>query len=64
MYQKEMAYRFFITDEMFYLNNNVVNMTGGSKLQSRFYEILNPPKEETRTSQEIIDNIKAKMRKL
>ena len=59
-----MAYRFFVTDELFYINNNLVNISGGSKLQSRFYEFLHPPKEETRTSQEIIDNIKSKLKKL
>lgn len=59
-----MAYRFFVTDELFYLNNNVVNLSGGNSLQNRFYEILNPPKEETRTAEEIIDNIKNKLRNL
>ena len=64
MYQKDMAYRFFITDELYYLNNNVVNMTGGSKMQKRFYEILYPPKEDTRTADEIITNIKNKLREI
>lgn len=64
MYQQEMAYRFFVTDELYYINNNVVGMTGGSRLQTRFYEILHPPKEETRTSDEIINGLKDKLRKL
>ena len=64
MYQTDMAYRFFITDGLFYLNNNVVNISGGNKLQTRFYEILHPPKEETRTSDEIINNLKDKLRKI
>jgi len=63
-YQKDMAYRFFVTDELFYLNNNVVNISGGNKLQTRFYEILHPPKEETRTADDIINNIKSKLKKL
>lgn len=63
-YQRDMAYRFFVTDELYYLNNNVVNMTGGSKMQTRFYEIINPPKNEDRTADDVINNIKNKLRKI
>lgn len=59
-----MAYRFFVTDELYYINNNIVGFMGGSQLQTKYRDIIHPPKEETRTSQEIIDNIKTKMRKL
>lgn len=61
------TYRIFITDELYYLNNNVVNLTGGSKLNKRYIDILYPPQEVVepeRKSQEIIDNLKSKMRKL
>lgn len=64
MYQEDMAYRFFVADELFYINNNLVNISGGSKLQNRFYEVLHPSKEEERTADEIINSIKEKMRKL
>lgn len=58
-----MAYRFFVTDELFYLNNNVVNMSGGARMQTRFYDILNPQREkEERTADEIIEHIKNKIR--
>ena len=63
-YQRDMAYRFFVTDELYYLNNNVVNISGGSKIQTRFYEILYPPTKETRTADDIISNIKKKLREL
>lgn len=64
MYQQDVAYRFFVTDELYYINNNVVNVSGGSKLQTRFYDILHPPKEETRTADDVINGLKDKLRKL
>lgn len=49
-YQREWAYRFYITDELYYNARNQMHT-------SRFAEILNPPKEDNRTAEEIVADI-------
>lgn len=64
---REDTYRIFVTDELYYLNNNVVNISGGSKLKMRYFDILYPQteiEEPEKKSQEIISDLKDKMRKL
>lgn len=61
---RDMTYRIFISDELFYLNNNVVQLTGGTQLQMHLSDLYYPQKEDDRTSQDIIDGLKEKMRRL
>lgn len=59
--QTDMIYRIYITDA---LQMAVLNTSGGEKrgiLEKRYSDLIHPPKEETRTAQEIIDNIRAKL---
>lgn len=59
-----MTCRIFISNELYYLNNNIANCLGGMTLTTTLGEILYPPKEDTRTADEVIEHIKEKMRKL
>lgn len=52
---------YYVTDALMYISQNTANMAGGKALQKRFYEVLNPEPEETRTAQDIINNIKKKL---
>lgn len=61
---RDMTYRIFISDELFYLNNNVVQLTGGTQLQMHLSDLYYPQKEDVRTPDEIIDGLKEKMRRL
>lgn len=45
-YQKEMAYRIYITDSLFYLGQM-------KSLNVRYYDLVNPRPKETRTGDEI-----------
>ena len=49
-YQREWAYRFYIADELYYNAHNQMHT-------SRLSEILNPPKEDRRTADEIVADI-------
>lgn len=49
-YQREWAYRFYITDELYFNAHNQMHT-------SRLAEILNPPKEDHRTAEEIVLDI-------
>lgn len=61
---RDMTYRIFISDELFYLNNNVVQMTGGTQLRMHLRDLYCPQKEDDRTSEDIIAGLKEKMRRL
>ena len=61
---RDMTYRIFISDELFYLNNNVVQLTGGTQLQMHLSDLYYPQNEDDRTPDEIISGLKEKMRRL
>lgn len=51
------AYRFYVADTLYFMAN-------GKAPDKRLRELLNPPKEETRTAEEIIDSVKTKLERL
>lgn len=59
--RREEAYEYYITDVLMNLTNNVGQTLGGSVIKTRFYDVLHPPKKETRTGREIIDQMKGKL---
>ena len=61
---RDMTYRIFISDELFYLNNNVVQMTGGTQVRMHLRDLYYPQKEDDRTPEDIIAGLKEKMRRL
>ena len=56
--QREMAYRIYITDSLKILSENSSNLAGGSRITTRFADIIKPQKTETRTATEVIDHIR------
>lgn len=52
-YDRDEAYRIYVTDSLKIIGN----------LDIRFYDLLRPGVEETRTPEEIIENISAKLMK-
>ena len=65
-YQREMAYRIYVTDCLKNISENaatVSKMNGGEGryINTRFYDVLNPKPEETRTGAEIIADLRRKL---
>lgn len=62
--QKEVAYRAYVTDSIKIACENTAKFAGGSYMNRRYIDIVNPPPEETRTAAEIIAQIKGKLREI
>lgn len=58
---KDRAYRLYMADTAHFINCSISNLLGGQMLRHRFSELITPQKEETRTSEEIIDHISDKL---
>lgn len=55
------AYRAYITDALRMTTENTAKYAGGVYQKSRWFDLANPPKEETRTAEEIIEHMKKKL---
>ena len=59
--QRHRAYEVYVTDVLRIISENTAKQVGGSYVKARYAEIIDPPKEETRTADQIIDNIRSKL---
>lgn len=55
---EEKLYRIYAADAARITAENVSRIGGGMTLQSRYVDLILPPKEETRTAQEVIDHVR------
>ncbi len=55
---EERLYRIYATDAARITADNVSRIGGGMTLQRRYVDLIIPPREETRTAQEIIDHVR------
>ena len=62
--QEEKTYRNYITDSLKIISENTAKAHGGSFINVRYADIVAPHKEETRTADEVIENLRKKMRHL
>jgi len=51
----------YVTDALKVVAENTARYAGGEYIKTRYIEIIDPPPEETRTGEEIIAQIKAKL---
>jgi hypothetical protein len=51
----------YVTDALKAVAENTAKYAGGGYIKARYIEIIDPPKEETRTGEEIITQMKAKL---
>lgn len=51
----------YVTDVLKAVAENTAKYTGGGYIKSRYIELINPPPEETRTSEEIVAQMKEKL---
>ena len=56
----ERAYKIYVTDALQLLTKKF----GGEYLKNRFYDVIEPHIEETRTAEEVINNIRDKLKGL
>ena len=62
--QQEKAYKVYVTDALRIITENTAKANGGSYLQARYADMIEPRKEETRTANEVIIDLKEKLRRL
>jgi len=55
--RRQEALQYYITDGIKAISETLAKQFGGSELNTRFYDIVKPPKVEKRTAQEIKDSI-------
>ena len=61
-YQRELAYRIYITDALRSISENTAKFGGGGYMKVRFADIIMPQPEDDLTSEEIISHIREKLR--
>lgn len=61
--QRNETYRIYVTDALKFIAENTAKFAGGSYMSSRYNDLLRPAPAETRTAEEVINNIRAKLGK-
>ena len=54
---KDTAYRVYVTDCMKLIAENTANISRGQYMKSRYYDIIHPAKGDTRTGDEIVEDV-------
>ena len=62
--QREKAFKIYVSDALRILTENTAKQVGGSYLTARYVDLIEPKKEEIRTANEIIVDLKEKLRRL
>ena len=62
--QQEKAYKMYVTDALKMITENTAKQAGGSYITTRYADIIAPGKEESRTANEVIVDLKEKLRRL
>lgn len=55
------VYKTYVTDALRVLTENTAQMSGGKHLSIRYYDVIHPAPDETRTEDEIITSIFSKI---
>lgn len=55
------ACRIYITDALKNISENTARYSGGEYITKRYFNVINPPKEEKRTADEIVEHMKKKL---
>ena len=54
---KDTAYRLYVTDSLKLIAENTANFAKGQYMKARYYDIITPKKQDTRTGDEIVEDI-------
>ena len=61
---EQSAFRNYMAMCAFNVNEIIAKRYGGAYMTTKYHDLVNPPKEETRTSEEVINGIKEKLNAL
>jgi hypothetical protein len=56
------AYRVYVTDALKIICENTARYAGGSCIEMRYIDLINPKPEDTRTGDDVIEHMKLKLR--
>ena len=62
--KKEQSYQYYIAECLRIISENTAKMGGGSYIQAKLSDILDPKPVDNRSANEIIDGIKDKIKKM
>lgn len=64
--QRELTYRFYVSDAMMKISRNTAQFGGGEYIRARYADLIKVDSrpEDNRTSSEIIGGIREKLRKM
>ena len=62
--QHEKAYKCYVTDALRVITENTAKANGGRYLQARYAELIEPMREETRTADVVIMDLRDKLKRL
>lgn len=51
------TYRVYVSDTLRIISENTARFGGGAYIKQRYYDVINPPKVDTRTGDEIAEDI-------
>lgn len=60
-HQRDLAYRIYLCECARITTLNTANSTGGSYIEKKFVDILNPKPEDNRTAEEIVADVFERM---
>lgn len=52
-HQKTEIYNIYVTDCLKQIAENTAKISGGAYIRTRYYDLVNPPKEDPRTAEEV-----------
>ncbi len=61
---KKEAYRAYVTEALRIIGENTAKQVNGSYIKARYVDIISPKVEETRTSGQIVEQMKRKMKQI
>jgi hypothetical protein len=56
------AYQIYVTDSLRQITENTAKYGGGGYIKARYYDILHPKPEETRTAEEIVEHVTKRLK--
>ena len=62
--QEEKTFKVYVSDALRLISENTAKQVGGSYISARYCDIIEPKKQEERTAEEVITDIKEKLRRL
>ncbi len=63
-YQRELAYRIYVTDSLKIIADNTARFGGGTQINERYWDKIHPAPADNRTEEDVIAHIREKLEEL